>query len=545
MTSDSDSQSAVAAIQEILLAAEINSAEVKLREFPDEYFAVITVDQEEATTAESLSPEMQHAVGNIVSSEASSITVIVRSRQSSPGKDNSRAARPRPSRLADPKVDQLIRLLEARSRTSVTVPSLQYKEDPRASVHSAAAPRNHIIYGRRGVGKTALLLEVRRAVEGRGECQHWVNAQIIRNLDPAEAFMTVMADALTVIISRLAVDGPTALNLQSVRSSLRESRDPGKVIPAINSALKDILTLDTLGLYVFIDDFYLYPLEYQASLLDKLASTFRDCNGWLKLASIERLTRAFEPSTRLGLEVPHDATMIDLDVTLETPDTTQIFLESVVQSYITSVGISSPRSIAKPEALGRLVLSSGGVPRDYLNLFANSILEARKAREQAAEIGREDVSKAASAYSQRKKRDLEQDVGAQESQHILQALETLITQVKREHFTYFRIELSQKTLANYEFLARLVDLRFCHLIQASISDQHKAGIKYETYLLALSEYSDVRVQRNLNVLDIVNGAWVAKTTGNARASQQLTPTQLRDKLRNAPVVDLATISAVD
>lgn len=545
MTPDSDAQPGVVAIQEILLAAEIDSAEVKLREFPDEYFAVITVDQEEAATAETLSGQIQYAAAKAISSDVSSITVLVRSRQSSRSKDDSTESARLPSRLADTKVDQLIRLLEARSRTSVTVPSLQYKEDPRASVHSAAEPRNHIIYGRRGVGKTALLLEVRRAVEERGECQHWVNAQIIRNLDPDEAFKAVMADALTAIIKRLATESPTALSLQNVRSALSESHNPGKVIPAVNSALKDILTLDTLGLYVFVDDFYLYPLEYQASLLDKLASTFRDCNGWLKLASIERLTRAFEPSTRLGLEVPHDATMIDLDVTLETPDTTQKFLESVVQSYITSVGISSPRSIAKPEALGRLVLSSGGVPRDYLNLFANSILEARKAREQAAEIGREDVSKAASAYSQRKKRDLEQDVGAQESQQILHVLETLITQVKRDHFTYFRVELSQKTLANYEFLARLVDLRFCHLIQASISDQHKAGIKYETYLLALSEYSDVRVQRNLNVLDIVNGAWVAKITGNAGTSQQLTPTQLRDRLRNSPIVDLATISAAD
>lgn len=273
-----------------------------------------------------------------------------------------------------------------------------------------------------------------------------------------------------------------------------------------------------------------------------MASTFRDCNGWLKLASIERLTRAFEPSTRLGLEVPHDATVIDLDVTLEQPSITQKFLESVVQSYISSVGISSPRSIAKPEALGRLVLSSGGVPRDYLNLFANSIVGARKTREQAAEIGREDVSKAAGEYSQSKKRDLEQDVGAAESQRVLSVLENLTNQVKSEqHFAYFRVDSAQKTLPNYEFLARLVDLRFCHLVQAAISDQHRAGIKYEAYLLALSEYSDVRVQRNLNVLDIVNGNWIAKTTGKARSSEVLTATHLRDKLRNAPVVDLATI----
>jgi hypothetical protein len=60
-------------------------------------------------------------------------------------------------------------------------------------------------------------------------------------------------------------------------------------------------------------------------------------------------------------------------------------------------------------------------------------------------------------------------------------------------------------------------------------------------LLALSEYSDVRVQRNLNVLDIVSGKWVAKTTGKARSSELLSATQLRDKLRNSPVVDLVSV----
>ena len=502
---------------------------------------MITVSQKETATVETLSAQIRGAVAQSTETQTAAVTVLVRGNQTENQGSTADLASQR-GRLSDPKVDQLIRLLEARSRTSVTVPSLQYKEDPRASVYAAAAARNHLIFGRRGVGKTALLLEVRQAIVERGECQHWVNAQVYRDLTPNEAYVGIMTEVLDTLMQRLAEGSGMALNIRTVRDQLTEALDPGKLIPGVNSALRNVLLPDVLAFYLFVDDFYLYPLEAQAALLDKLASSFRDCNGWLKLASIERLTRAFEPSTRLGLEVPHDATVIDLDVTLEQPSITQKFLESVVQSYITSVGISSPRSIAKPEALGRLVLSSGGVPRDYLNLFANSIVGARKVREQAAEIGREDVSKAAGDYSQSKKRDLEQDVGAAESQRVLSVLENLTNQVKGEHhFTYFRVDLAQKTLPNYELLARLVDLRFCHLVQASISDQHRAGIKYEAYLLALSEYSDVRVQRNLNVLDIVNGNWVAKTTGKARSSEVLTATHLRDKLRNAPVVNLAAI----
>lgn len=540
MTTELDPEAVNAAVDEVLRAAGVRDVDVKIREFPDEYFAVVTVDQDEAATVETLARQIQLAVAKAAKAVDSAVTVLVRTKQLTRDVQEKRESHPR-GRLADPRIDQLIRLLEARSRTSITVPSLQYKEDPRASVDSAAEARNHIIFGRRGVGKTALLLEVRRAIEDRGDCEHWVNAQVYRHLNPDEAYASIMQDILGTIARQLSEGSPIAANIQDVREALNLIEDPGKLIPAVNALLRDVLVPDILAMYFFIDDFYLYPLGLQAGLLDKFAATFRDCNAWIKLASIERLTRAFEPSTRLGLEVPHDATVIDLDVTLEQPGATQNFLQSVFQSYISSVGISSPRSIAKPEALGRLVLSSGGVPRDYLNLFANSIVGARKARQQAAEIGREDVSKAAGEYSQSKKRDLEQDVGADESQRILSVLDNLTEQVKGHHFTYFRVDWAQKTTPNYELLGRLVDLRFCHLIQAAISDQHRAGLKYEAYLLALSEYSDVRVQRNLSALDIVNGTWVAKTTGRARSSQQLTATQLRDKLRVSPIVDLGVI----
>lgn len=86
--------------------------------------------------------------------------------------------------------------------------------------------------------------------------------------------------------------------------------------------------------------------------------------------------------------MPHDASTVDLDVTLENPSQTQKFLESVMNTYIEKAGLRSVASIAKTEALGRLVLASGGVPRDYLNLFSSSIVVARERRTQAAEIAK-------------------------------------------------------------------------------------------------------------------------------------------------------------
>jgi len=188
-----------------------------------------------------------------------------------------------------------------------------------------------------------------------------------------------------------------------------------------------------------------------------------------------------------------------------------------------------------------LVLASGGVPRDYLNLFASSLLVAREKRQLAKEVGREDVAIAAGRLARGKKRDLEQDVGGN-ADALLKALEKLSAIVKGAGFAYFRINVAQKTSPEYELLALLVDLRFAHLVQASLSDQHKSGVRYEAYVLDLSEFSDVRLKRGLHVLDLEDGQWNLRLTGQSRSKQKLSGTQLRDQLRLSPIVNLENLS---
>ena len=111
-----------------------------------------------------------------------------------------------------------------------------------------------------------------------------------------------------------------------------------------------------------------------------------------------------------------------------------------------------------------------------------------------------------------KKRELEVDA-AQASNSLLAALENLTTIVRAKKYTYFRVNIAQKSNQGYEALAQLADLRFIHLIQAVLSDQHRGGIRYEAYVLDLSEYTDVRMKRGLQVLDLEDGQWSSRMTG--------------------------------
>lgn len=527
-------------VKKVLSDNGVTVDEIQRRSFPGESWLIVYVDSSSLPLAQSIAGSVEAQLNQASDEDAESVVVAFRSTTKP---DDANAPKSDRGRLFDRSVDQLIQLLEARSRTSDALPSLRYVEDPRASLAAACASRHHIIYGRRGVGKTALLLEAKRWAEAQGYAAAWVNAHTLRDLSPQDASLSVIDQILAAVLQNAGTStgGPYEA-LRTQRDDLRKRRNAraanlGDIIPELNTALRAVLREDLIRLYVFLDDFYLFPLRGQPSLLDHIAAVLRDCNGWIKVASIERLSRPFEPSTRMGLEIPHDATRIDLDVTLEEPAAAQAFLERVLSNYLVAVGISSKARIAKREALGRLVLASGGVPRDYLNLIAASIVVARQARTLPREIGKEDVAVAAGSASRSKKRDLEQDVDIARSHTLLGGLETLTGIVKGAGYTFFRVSLEAKTTAGYEVLSQLADLRFAHLVQAGLSDKHAPGVKYEAYVLDLSEYSDVRLKRGLHVLDLIDGKWTWRLTGHARKHETLSGTQLRDQLRSAPEIE--------
>lgn len=546
-------EAAVQFVTSALVESGIAVADVEQRSFPEELWLIVRVPESSLLAAQSLSSDLERKLNGsdeFVGDVPSSWVVTFRPQIDEIGPND--APQPR-GKLFAREVDQLVQLLEARSRTSDALPSLNYVEDPRASLSAIGASRHHFIFGRRGVGKTALMLEAKRNAEKHGHVTVWFNAHVVRGLSPEGAFCVIAEAALTALVRSAGTsEAPSIARLTSLAQDLADLRaresvtrtDVARRTSDLNQALKAVLRDGLFRVYLYLDDFYLLNINEQPVLLDYLAGMLRDCDGWLKIASIERLTKPYEPSSRAGLEVPHDASVIDIDVTLEDPGAAQGFLESVLANYTTAAGIARPTYIAKPQAMGRLVLASGGVPRDYLNLFAASVVVAR-GRGDAREIGKEDVAVAAGTAARGKKRDLEQDVASESAPVLLRGLNQISRIVKGAKYTYFLVNFDQKSSEGYEILGQLVDLRFAHLVQASLSDQHRPGTRYEGYVLDLSEFADVRLQRGLNVLDLEAGRWNYRLTGQGGTSRQLTATQLRDRFRKAPVVDLVGLGEVD
>ena len=129
------------------------------------------------------------------------------------------------------------------------------------------------------------------------------------------------------------------------------------------------------GLYILVDDFYLVKKSVQPDVVDYLHRLLRDTNAYLKIGTIRHRTslRRHENQT-IGVELGQDVEEISLDRTLETFKDTQNYLVSMLDELSKSVGIiNASTELFNQDAAHALTLASGGVPRDFLNIFADAV----------------------------------------------------------------------------------------------------------------------------------------------------------------------------
>lgn len=459
--------------------------------------------------------------------------------------------------IADSRVTTLIELLNARSRTSEAQPSLRYIEGGEQRLNVALTPRHHLIFGRRGVGKTALMLEGKRRLEAEGSQTFWANVHPLRELGYTKAFLTIAHRLCDVPALRFA--GRQAKPQSVVRAGRLQERIQelldGKIDhAAVSALLPQLQQLFALfgaeaqaPLFVFIDDVHYLPHHDVPRFLDMLHAVSRDNRVWLKVAGVKHQMRWFSNEQQIGLQTGHDADPIDLDVTLEEPTRARQFLEDVLKGYVDECDSGPIRGFLGNGALDRLVLASGGVPRDFLTLCAAAI-EGARGRPKARQAGVQDVTHAAGRAARVKLRELEGDAAA--SLGSAEIVTEVLARVRKyllndNAITFMRIDVHDKEMhtQEYELIQSLMDLRMLHLIHASLSSAHEAGNRSEVYLLDLSEYSGSRLRQRIAVLDFEHGHIVWKRTRSKEPHEVGDPPRrLVAILRRGPTFSLSALS---
>lgn len=180
----------------------------------------------------------------------------------------------------------------------------------------------------------------------------------------------------------------------------------------LSSAQKALGEKPTL---IVLDDFYHVPFDNQPDVLAYLHQIVKNLGIFLKVCGVRHRLQPFvEGDPPRGMQVGQDAAEISLDITLERFQAAQSFLEKVLVGICEPLGVSIDTLITDGGGQ-RLVLGSGGVARDYLQLTQDAL---RNANERASNpsrphnrIGAEDVNEAAAGLSANKQQDLARDAG--------------------------------------------------------------------------------------------------------------------------------------
>jgi hypothetical protein len=280
---------------------------------------------------------------------------------------------------------------------------------------------------------------------------------------------------------------------------------------------------------LIIDDFYLIHRDIQPDVIDYIHRLLRDTDLYFKIGTVTHRSNLLRTSPiHIGIQPRVDVDALSLDQTLEDLDQTRGYLEEMLRLMGREVGVDEAPLVMSDEARKDLVLLSGGVPRDYLNVFVGGLERARRIKNRRL-ITPTDLRRAAAAQVQDTKLpELRRDSG--ENVDALEALfatlvDFCLVEKRKTAFLISEDEAQQQPEA-HELIKQLMDCRLIHIVEPNTSAASGRPGRYEAYTLDFGLFMEPR-KRNIEIVEF----W--ETDDQRR----------RVRLREAPVFPLERVQA--
>ncbi len=256
--------------------------------------------------------------------------------------------------------------------------------------------------------------------------------------------------------------------------------------------------------YVLVDDFYLISRQWHPDVLDYLHRLLRDTELYLKVATIRHRTQLLRnhPQT-IGVELSQDIEEITLDRTLEDLQATETYLGQMLASISKKAGIDNLMDVNfNPEALQALTLTSGGVPRDFLNIFVNAV-EASVGEGKTKWLTPKYIYKGAGRLAyQTKLKNLREDANgdAEGLDRLLADLLTFCLREKKKTAFLISQEEAQTHPREHDLIQQLMDFKLIHVVELDTSAASGRPGRYEAYTLDFSLFMEPR-RRNIEIVE--------------------------------------------
>ncbi|HBL77194.1 MAG: hypothetical protein A2W90_14800 [Bacteroidetes bacterium GWF2_42_66] len=268
--------------------------------------------------------------------------------------------------------------------------------------------------------------------------------------------------------------------------------------------LKEIREALDKEIYLLIDDLYHIKKQNQPELLSFLHKISKNNGIWLKIGTVKFRSELYKVEERpIGVKLGDDVSEIDLDLTLEKMNTTKKFLERLASELLTECSTFKLSELINPNAFDRLIIGSGGVSRDFINLFRQSIINARERLNQnpnhpkGPRISVEDVNEASGEYGTFKKEEFNKDAddGTVRLNSIFSGIREFCLEKANSNCFLLQQDLDDPKIDE------LVDLKLIHKIDPRVTVSKRQGKVYRAMMLDLSEYAGSRTIRKLETID--------------------------------------------
>ncbi|WP_159520021.1 hypothetical protein [Sunxiuqinia indica] len=256
--------------------------------------------------------------------------------------------------------------------------------------------------------------------------------------------------------------------------------------------------------FVFLDDYYLIKRDKQPDVIDYLHRLLRGTNYYLKVGTVRHRTEYMRNDGQtIGVELQEDIEEINLDRTLEDLNSTSTYISQMLNSLAEKVDLKDPvTELFNQQAFEKLVIASGGVPRDFLTIFVDAV-------DNALSVGREEyitptnIWKAASSLSYRKKlKNLRKDASndADSLERVYRDLMRFCLQEKKRTCFLISQDECQMHSSAHELIQQLMDFKLLHIVEPDTSAASGRKGRFEAYTLDFSLFMEPR-KRNITIIE--------------------------------------------
>ena len=357
----------------------------------------------------------------------------------------------------------------------------------------------HILVGRRGVGKSTLISRVAEILEKSRNACVVLDMQAYSEGTSEELIFDVLGDLSERLRQQCErkfpkLKGTQVSNDLKLFSSdcLQGAIEVSGIAPRFRRIIESISQAIDGDVFVFLDDFHVVEQSLQPRLLQVIHGSLKGARGWLKVSGLKSLLNAYDPTHRFGLQVPGDAQMISLDLTLVDPESAETHLQAILAKFLEAVGVPTPGTVVPENVLRRLIWANAGVPRDFLQMFGRSLEHAR--RSNRPKVTLTDANLAIGEFGQQKIDEMERD-GRNANAELRRAV-TFLEEFCLDRNKVNAFLIRSENTPERSVVQILSDLRIVHLIHPTITP-HRAGERYEAFLLDYCLFTGFRLRPNI------------------------------------------------